>query len=206
MSDTYDRAGSSSRRRRGFSTTGYLRNLSVAYQRLWANQLTSWDAIREKMDDKDYTTGQWVADVTRMYECWWEDTWLFGFPFSRWIQGGDRIPSLAFVVDFAAQAAGAKEVLLPLGVNPDLDPEIVAIRPVKRTGGLLPEHLDAAITEDATHLRVALQNIQNPAIEPDHYDCLVCVPDEKEMVPIATVHVVRLPEPPLPKSRAQRGE
>jgi len=196
MPEEEDPSTGKPRRRPGFAFLRYyVDDVATAYRRLWVNYLTGWDGIRTKLDeDKDYSAGRFTGDLIRLNERLWTDSWLLGSPLARWFNGGDRIPTIAFVVDYVAQAAPAKEVLLPIGVNPDLGPFVTAIRPVY-SDGLKPRHVDASITEDGMFLRVALRSLKHPEVRPDRYECLICVHDERQVVPLAAMYVVRFGKP-----------
>jgi hypothetical protein len=169
----------------------YLKDVGVVYQRMWMDQITTWDAALKKAESGTYTAGQWVGDVVGLSQRWFRNLWLLGFPFQRWMQQGDQIPSVAFVVDAVAEGADAKEVLLPVGASPEMTTEPQGITP--STGQpLTANHIVSQITPDGTHLSVGLRNLQNPSIDPGHYRCLICVYDETKWVPLAAVHVLKL--------------
>lgn len=169
----------------------YLEDVGVVYQRMWMDQISTWDRVLNKARTGQYTVGQWVGDVVDLSDRFWRDFWLLGFPFHRWLQQGEQIPSVAFVVDARAEAADAKKVPLPIGVNPQMKIEAKGISP--STGHpLTDKNIDPQITEDGTHLSVALRDLRTSPIDPGHYRCLICVFDENKWVPLAAVHVLKL--------------
>lgn len=171
----------------------YLKDLGVVYQHMWMDQVSGWNGILNKAESGKYTAGEWIADVVGLSERWFRDVWLLGFPFRRWVQQGEQIPSLAFVIDDPAESAPPQEVPLPVGVSPE---KTIAVEPKgiapKTNQPLIDKHIDCKITDDGTHLRVTLQNLRQPGIDSGLYRCLLCGKDGNKWVPLATLEVLRL--------------
>ena len=182
----------------------YLKDVGSAVSRVWINQLENWDGMLTKMESGNYTAGQWFADVANIWDQSARDLWLAGFPFQRWIQSGDQLPCVAFVVDDVAQAADAKEVRLPVWVDPKTKTVPHGMTTVPPTAAqmrapsgrpLTNAHIDGAITADGMHLRVGLKGLKDPTgtpLDQGHYRCLLCVEDGNKCVPLAVLEVLKV--------------
>jgi len=171
----------------------YLKDVGVVYQKIWADQVAAWDAVLTKAESGNYTAGEWVGDVARMWDQWARDVWLLGFPLRRWAQEGDQIPVVAFVVDAAAQGADPKEVPLPVGVGEKIQATPQGFS-TPSTGPLTKEHIACKISDDGTHLVVALRDLKSPRLGEGTHRCLLCGydPESKKHVALAALEVVKM--------------
>lgn len=172
----------------------YLKDLGVAYQKVWTDQLATWGSALDKIESGNYSAGQWIADIARSWDQWAKDVWLLGFPLQRFGQG-EQIPTVAFVVDPAAECADPKQVPLPVAVSAGLTPAANVITPA---GGSLSSNITAAISEDCTQLSVGLKDLKKQPIVVGGHRALVCVEDKdnKKLVPLAIVEVLKVPSTP----------
>jgi hypothetical protein len=177
----------------------YLKDVGSVYQKIWMDQITTWDSALQKVESGKYSTGQFVSDVVRSWDQWARDLWLLGFPLSRWLEQGEQIPSVGFIVDDVAQCTDPKEVPLPLETDPTLPPQ-VAVTLTNNGGPLCPSNIEAKITDDCAQLSVRLKDLQRgtlPIAMGDHR-ALVYVHDldKKAWTPLAAVEVLKVSRGP----------
>jgi hypothetical protein len=172
--------------------TRCVNELMELYAGMLQEQAPVWTRMLGKMRDGSYTVDAYLEDATRMWGQWgtyWQR--LAAFPFAQ-LFADERTPMLTFVLDEAAEACDAQQIVLTRPVGAEYEVFRTDLRRLDGDGQISRDQVDAELKRDQDRLAVGLNSFtKRPAA--GHYLGLVGARPEGSQYPawpLATVYVI----------------